>query len=59
MKPTTPEPRINIPERKTTDLCGHEHRGARCVRERDHVGQHECPFWKGSQYLSWTSDERG
>ena len=46
-------PRILTDDRKTIDLCNDEHRGARCTRERGHNGDHECPFWRGDQYLSW------
>lgn len=40
-------------ERKTIDLCGAEHTGARCVRERGHHGQHESPLWTTRELFRW------
>ncbi len=40
-------------ERKTTDLCDHEHVGARCMRRRGHEGRHECFFALGGHALHW------
>jgi hypothetical protein len=54
MEHNDPElPRILTDERKTVDLCGAEHSGARCVRERGHEGHHECPRWDRSEPLRW------
>jgi hypothetical protein len=39
--------------RKTTDLCGHEHDGARCMRHRGHADRHESLFWRDFEVLRW------
>ena len=54
METNDPElPRAQSDERKTIDLCTIEHQGARCVRERGHGGQHECPRWDRSELMRW------
>ena len=54
MESNDPElPRVLIDERKTVDLCGEEHAGARCVRERGHEGQHEAVVWTRPDPLRW------
>jgi hypothetical protein len=54
MKPTESEtPNLIENERKTTDLCGQEYTGARCMKTRGHEGRHECLFWRGSESLLW------
>lgn len=54
MDHTDPElPRVLTDERKTVDLCGHEEPGVRCVRERGHDGQHECPMWTRPEPYRW------
>lgn len=40
-------------DRKTVDLCGHEHHRARCIRESGHQGQHESFAWDGSAPVHW------
>ena len=53
-EPKAPElPQVHIREQKTVDLCGHEHAALRCVRERGHDGQHECPVWQRSELVRW------
>ena len=44
---------VRMDERKTVDLCSQPHAGARCVRERGHDGQHECPLWYLVEPLRW------
>jgi hypothetical protein len=45
-------PRVS--ERKTVDLCSQQHDNrARCVRERGHDGQHECPMGQLPEPLRW------
>ena len=46
-------PLVLTREQKTVDLCAHEHAGLRCVRERGHDGQHECPVWNRSELARW------
>jgi hypothetical protein len=54
MKTNDPElSRILTDERKTVDLCAVDHKGARCVRERGHEGQHECPRYDHFEPLRW------
>lgn len=40
-------------ERKTTELCGHERDGARCMRERGHAELHESLFVRGEDVVRW------
>jgi heme oxygenase (biliverdin-IX-beta and delta-forming) len=40
-------------ESKTIDLCGHEHRRARCIRERGHGGPHEASTRDRIEPLRW------
>jgi hypothetical protein len=54
MERNEPElPPVPPDERKTVDLCGHEHQGARCIRDRGHDGLHESPRWDRSEPLRW------
>ena len=55
MKPVESEetPYMTKDDRKTTDLCGHEHAGARCMKTRGHDGRHECLCWRGDESLYW------
>lgn len=48
-----PTSTLTPPERKTTDLCGNEYIGAKCIRQRDHEGRHECLYWQGTIPLRW------
>ena len=58
MKPIEPtaQQREYHHEESTTELCGHEYAGARCTRQREHDGQHECLYWRGARTLRWTTD---
>ena len=54
MEPKEPErTTASTDERKTIDLCGEQHRGARCFRERGHAGQHECPLSNAQAVVRW------
>ncbi len=50
-QPALPDPAKD--DRKTTDLCGHERLGARCMRRHGHDGRHECVYWRGNEALEW------
>jgi len=45
--------RAEAKERKTTDLCGNEYAGARCMRKHGHEGMHECLYWNNEQSVRW------
>ncbi|MBA3499516.1 MAG: hypothetical protein H0T65_04030 [Deltaproteobacteria bacterium] len=47
--PSAPAPQ----EPKTTDVCGNEYIGARCIRMRGHDGRHEVVYWQGTIPLRW------
>jgi hypothetical protein len=40
-----------LDERKTKELCGHEHNGLRCMRSKDH--QHEHAAYTAAEAVTW------
>jgi hypothetical protein len=40
-----------VDERKTKELCGHEHNGLRCMRSKDH--QHEHAAYTAAGAVTW------
>ena len=45
----TEQPKID--ERKTRELCGHEHGGLRCMRPKGHEREHEA--YTATRTLNW------
>ena len=51
--PTADSPKVEAKNHKTTDLCGNEYAGARCMKKHGHEGMHECLYWNNEQSVRW------
>ena len=40
-----------VDERKTKELCGHEHNGLRCMRSKDHQAEHAA--YTAAEAVTW------
>jgi hypothetical protein len=45
--------RVFMNERKTAELCNHQHAGHRCVLDTGHHGEHESLPWRDQEPLRW------
>ena len=46
-------PKVITDNNKTTELCGHERDGARCMRRRGHTDRHESLYVLGQEVVRW------